>query len=327
MSATAESFRSRWHERAARWARKRQGVDALPLSLQARRIYIVPTRLGLGYALLLVCMLFTGLNYTNSLTLLITFMFGALLLLGMHDCHRNLKHLIVTHVEADDAWAGQPGIVELRLDNRSRRPRQGLRLRCTGGHSRTFDVPPFAVGVHHADYCLPRRGRHELGRMLLATTAPLGLFRAWTWLHLPLQVIVYPQPAGHRPLPASGGETQSLSAAAPAGGDEEWAALRPFQPGDSPRSVAWKHYARGAPLLVAQYEGVAGTRRLLDYRALDGLDVEARLSQLADWVLRCEAQHEPYALQLPESLLPFGIGPEQQRAALRALAQHPGYRA
>src|SRR5579862_1524822 len=57
----------------ARWARKRQGNDALPLTLRARRIYILPTSTGLAAAGLLFLMLLAGLNYNNSLALLLCF--------------------------------------------------------------------------------------------------------------------------------------------------------------------------------------------------------------------------------------------------------------
>ena len=43
--------------RMARWIRRRQGEDSLPLVLSRRRLYILPTRAGIGFALLLILML------------------------------------------------------------------------------------------------------------------------------------------------------------------------------------------------------------------------------------------------------------------------------
>lgn len=311
-------------QRIARWARQRQGEDALPLTLRSSRIYILPTRAGVGFAVLLFLMLAAGLNYTNSLTLFITFLFAGFALISLYDCHRSLRDLLIAQVEVADSFAGQPGRLEFHFDNRAARPRQALQLRCESGGVARFELPAATACVQQADFLLPHRGLHALGRIVLASNAPLGLFRCWCWLHLPLQALVYPAPQGRHPLPEAGGPRQREAAAQLASGDDEWSAMRPFQSGDSPRSVAWKLYARGAPLLVSQYEGEAGSRRVLDFAQLAGLDTEARLSQLAAWIIECERRREPYALQLPQQFIAADLGAAQQQRALRALALHPG---
>ena len=300
-------------------------MDALPLHLRPSRLYILPTRAGVGFALLLMMMLVGGLNYGNSLTLFITFLFAGFAFIGLYDCHRNLKDLVITQLEVADSFASQPGRLEFHFDNRASRPRQALQLRCESGSVVRFELPGATVCLQQADYRLPRRGQHALGRIELSSTAPLGLFRCWCWLHLPLQALVYPAPQGTLPLPQAGGPRLREAAAQLASGDDEWSSMRPFQTGDSPRSVAWKLYARGAPLLVAQYEGEAGSRRVLDFSALHDGDVEARLSQLAAWILECEQRREPYALQLPQQIIAAGLGADQQQRTLRALALFPGW--
>ena len=70
--------------------RRRQGPDALPLTLVRRRLYILPTRAGLTFGALLFLMLLAGLNYGNSLALFLTFLLAGFALVGMQQCHRNL---------------------------------------------------------------------------------------------------------------------------------------------------------------------------------------------------------------------------------------------
>jgi uncharacterized protein (DUF58 family) len=243
-------------------------------------------------------------------------------MVGIHECHRNLKGLRVVLAEAADSFAGTPGRIELRFENTLVVPRSGLTLRCEHGAANRFELPPLSVGLHHVEYLRTQRGRHRLGRIEISTTAPLGLFRAWCWLHLPIDALVYPPAAGKLPLPMLGAQRHGQQQRAQAAGAEEWAALRPFAAGDSPRGVAWKLYARGAPLLVAQYEGTASQHHTLDYQQLAGLDTEARLRQLCAWILQCEQLREPYSLQLPGETIASGVGLAQQRDALRALALH-----
>ena len=47
-------------------------------------------------------------------------------------------------------------------------------------------------------------------------------------------------------------------------GDEDFAGLRGFQQGDSPRHIAWKAYARDDEPRVKQYAGVAVSSVWLD---------------------------------------------------------------
>src|SRR4029079_2177516 len=96
------TLRVRLTERIARWARKRQGEDLLPVVLRARRLYILPTRAGYGAAVLLFVMLVAGLNYTNSLALLLTFLLAGFVLVGMHECQRTLLGLELISVHAPD---------------------------------------------------------------------------------------------------------------------------------------------------------------------------------------------------------------------------------
>jgi uncharacterized protein (DUF58 family) len=304
----------------ARWARARQGDDAPPLTLQSRRIYILPTRAGLVAAILLFLMLLAGMNYNNSLALLLCFLLCGVTLVSMHECHAMLSGLAVLRAEADNAYAGKLGELQLYLENAQARARSGLQLRSAGCPPSCFELPAAATRQIRLQYQAGARGRQRIERLELSSTAPLGLFRAWTWLHLPLQVIIYPHPAGARPLPAHGADPRRSGRRLHGGGEDEWAGLRPLQESDSPRSIAWKVYARGGPLLAAQYDAPAGMQRLLDFELLHGLALEPRLSQLAQWVLDCERHGESYRLQLPQLTLPIGQGVAQQRSCLTALA-------
>lgn len=318
--AAAATLRLRAGAALGRWARRRQGDDALPLTLLPRRIYILPTRAGLAFAVLLLAMLVAGLNYSNSVTLLLTFLLIGMVLVGIHECQRNLRGLRIVKVDATDAFAGRTGRIELRFENTLPLARCGLVLRTSGAPQEHFELPPLSLCVQALPYDATRRGRIALGRLEISTTAPYGLFRAWSWLHLPLDAVVYPRPHGALPLPGGDGPQIRQSARSRQGGGDDWAALRPFVAGDSPRAVAWKLYAREAPLLVSQYEIHAGADRVLDFAQLHGLGTEARLSQLCAWVLECARRDEAYALRLPHQSIPGGRGLEHQRRCLRALA-------
>src|ERR1700683_4359730 len=255
----------------ARWARARQGDDLPPLTLQARRIYILPTARGAAAAALLFLMLLAGMNYDNSLALMLCFVLCGVTLVSMHECHGMLSGLKLLRAEVDNTFAGQLGELQLYFENEQRRARSGLMLRSPGCVPSYFHLLPGGTQMVRLAFQAGARGRQRIDRLELSSSAPLGLFRAWTWLHLPLEAIVYPAPGGTRPLPLRSGDPRLGERRSRVGGEEEWAGLRPLQESDSPRSVAWKVYARGGPLLVAQYDAPAGMHRRLDFAALQSL--------------------------------------------------------
>ena len=308
--------------RAVAWSRRRQGEDAFPLELRARRLYILPTPVGVAFGLLLFLMMMAGMNYANSMALMLTFVLGAWAIVGMVECQRTLRGLAVLQGRADDAFAGGTGRFALQLRNPTRVARHSLALRCPGSPAQDFDLPAQAELWVTAAFEAGPRGRQRLDRLELATLAPFGLFRAWTWLYLPIDAIVYPRPAGERALPRSGAWHQSHSLATTGRDPGQWAGLRPYAEGDSPRSIAWKAWARGGPLLVGLYEGEGGDEHLLDESTLRDLPVEARLAQLAAWVEACTRDGSAFALELGGVRLPLDQGSEQRTAALRALALH-----
>ena len=290
------------------------------LAALAPRLYILPTRTGYSAGPLLLVMLVAGLNYTNSLALLLTFLLAGFVLVGMHECQRTLQGLEVSQLQVADCYAGQAGALELRFANDSPAPRRALMVSGPAGATAFFDLAAGAQLTVKVAQLHSRRGRHRVGRLELSSNAPFGLFRCWTWLHLPAEVIVYPRPHGTLPLPPAAAGRAARLAPTPNSGEDEWASLRAYQPSDSPRSIAWKTVARGGPFMVGQYAGAAGSDYRLSFAGLEALDLEARLSQLCAWTEQCARIGAACELDLPDAQVPLGNGTQHRRLMLRALA-------
>jgi uncharacterized protein (DUF58 family) len=299
--------------------RRRQGLDQLPVVLERRRLYILPTRAGLAFTALLFLMLLAGLNYANSLALFLTFLLSGFVLVVMQQCHRNLLGTEVVAALAPAVFARSTGTLQLTLGNTLGVPRLHLEARLPRGALGAADVPARSRLRLELPLAAPARGVVRIDRVRLSTAQPFGLFRAWTWLHTPITLLVYPHPHGALPMPADSARHTGTHPHAGAGADE-WLGLRPFRDGDSPRQVDWKAYAREAPLLVKEYVQGASELRLFDFSQLAPLDQEARLSQLARWVVDAEAHGERYGLILPGIQLPPDRGPEHRHRCLAALA-------
>jgi uncharacterized protein (DUF58 family) len=310
---------SRLREPFARWARRRQGDDRLPAVVSTRRVYILPTRGGMAYAALVFVMLLAGLNYSNSIAMIITFLLAGFGLIAMHLTHRNLAGLVLRDVATVDAFAGEHGQLLLTVENPADTPRIGIDCEAAESPRVAVDVPAGGKGRADLALALPKRGRVRIDRIHLSTAFPFGLFRAWTYVHYEVALVAWPVPRGrHEPPPqaASGGNAPSVHRA----GDEEWAGLREFRNGDSPRQVAWRAYARGRGLLVKTYESPAAHHRTFNLSDAPGANLEVRLEQLSAWVMAAHARGERYGLTLGPQVLEPGAGNQHRESCLRALA-------
>jgi uncharacterized protein (DUF58 family) len=317
--APLAKLRERLRQRAAEWARRRQGPDGLPLTLRRNRLYILPTRAGLAFGVLVLTMLVAGMNYANSLALLLAFLLAGFALVAMHECHRNLLGLSLREAAAAPLFAGSTGTLRLALENGSRLARHRVQAAVADEAPVTLDLTADGRGRVELPIRAHRRGVHRIDRLRVSSSHPFGLFRAWTWIHAPIEVIVYPRAAGSLPLPADSG-TRAGTWPRGAGGADEWFGLRPFRDGDSPRQVAWKAYAREAPLLVKQYRSSGSPLRLLSLHSAGQPDIESRLEQLARWILDAEATGDLYALELPGERIAAHRGPDHRHRCLTALA-------
>lgn len=313
------AIRRRLDARFDAWIRRRT-PGRLPVRFDRHRIYVLPTRFGLFFAVLLLAMGAGALNYNNNPALLLCLLLGGAGIASLLQAQLQLSGLAIHAIGAEPVAAGAP--LRLRVHARAddSRERRGLRVDCTG-QTATLDL---ANGAGEADIVLPTRVRGWLdpGRLRISTTRPLGLARAWAYAWADAPLLVYPAPeAGGPPLPTGRGE-QAQSRVSPGGEDVHH--LRDWRRGDSLRAVAWKASARRDALLVREFEQPQGADIVLDWQGLQALRHEDRIRRLARWVDEAERESRRYRLRLPgQPELGPGRGAAHRHACLRALALLP----
>lgn len=303
---------------------RRARQESGPVTLRQRRIYILPTREGLLLGGVLIAILLGAINYANSLAFALVFLLCGLGAIAMLHTWRNLLGLRVEVGHSTAVFAGETARFSLGLFNPDTTPRQAIILTSKQGARKDVDLMP---GIQWLELDRPavRRGRLSMGRLTIASRFPLGLFRAWSPLHLQMECMVYPKPAPSVGLPTG------LAADAGRGGQhglgqDDFAALRTYHPGDSLRHVHWKAVARGQGMYTKQFTGEAAEELWLAWELLPGLATEARLSQLCRWVLDADADGLVYGLRLPDISLQPDHGSHHRRRCLEALALYGEHR-
>jgi uncharacterized protein (DUF58 family) len=309
------------HPRLANWIWGFTPPERGTVVLVHRRVYILPTRLGWLFAGTLTILLVGSINYALALGFGLTFLLAGMGIAGMVQTARNLARLAVTPGRAEPVFAGDTAQFRLYLDGRAGFDRPAILARHLGsGAQLVLDIPAGSAGEVVLQVPAPQRGWLALGRVMLETRFPLGLFRAWSYVEPEARCLVYPRPE-RSPLPRASGEAARGAMRSPTPGNEDFAGLRGYQPSDSPRHVAWKAVARSGDMLTKQFAGESGAELWLDWQLLPAsLSSETRLSRLTGWVIDAERSGALYGLRLPGMELPPSHGDAHRTACLQALA-------
>ena len=305
--------------RVRRWARARQGVDPRVTVLRPGRVYILPTGVGLVFALMTFAMLLGSMNYNNNLSFVLTFFLIGLGFVAMHQCQRNLVGLELSFAGTEPVFAGQAAQFRIAVSNRSKSPRQRIRLYINGTESDIDDLQPGESRIFVLPVRTEHRGWITLERFGIRTLFPFELFRSWAWLHMEPRGIVYPHPVDEAPEPPAS-QTALGHRQHDARGEEDFAGLRRFNIGDSPRNVAWKAFARSGQLLSKQFSGADMSSQWFDFDQIASTNVEERLSTLTRWVVEADRTREDYGLRLPGCAFAPAHGEAHRRRCLEALA-------
>lgn len=316
------------------------------LTLNHRNLYILPTRAGWSFAAVLLVLLVASINEQVNLGYALTFLLGGSALAAAHQTHGNLQGIRLTLLSARSVHAGQVLKLNVILRNEHRkRGRWGLHIKprtaqrhgpeqaALSALAQPVEVLPGSDSAVELDVPAARRGWLDLPRITVDSAYPLGLFRAWAYWRPLTRVLIWPalDPLAP-PLPEWDGDAALTAAARRASqGHENPEGLRDYRRGDPLRWIAWKKsshaIASGTGLVTRTLEQSRSPDLWLDYEhspGLNGLDVEARLSRLATWLLQAEAgAHSTgaaYGLKLPGQRIACASGPHHLRTCLDALA-------
>ena len=285
---------------------------------------VLPNRNTIGLAALILAMWYAGVSQSNAAAYLLGFVVIGIAAVSVLHAWANVRGVTLDAEPIKPAFAGDQLCVHLIAVAHTRRGHPGVRVKaCHSRAAATFEE--ISAGQSQRVELSMRalvRGRHEAIDVQISTLFPLGFFTAQRVLTVAQPHIVYPRPEGSLPLPPSSVPAPHRRDGLRVAGDD-FAGTRAYQTGESQRHIDWKAVARGQPLLIKQWAGEADQTLHLDWDDLSQLDIEARLSQLARWVLLAERSGASYSLHLPQLSISPSRGDAHFHACLRALALYP----
>jgi uncharacterized protein (DUF58 family) len=292
----------------------RRGRENLPVKLHWRRLYVLPSKPGLFFFLIVSTMMLAGLNFNNNMSLMLVFLLFGMGQVILYKTFLNLKDVEINQVNAAPVFLGED--ISLKIQLNAQRPQYQIALSSNNGEA--VDNLDKGSGQWNLRIESEHRGYQILPRIKILTRYPLGLATVWAYCQPRASALVYPRP--EQPCPAfplhggmDGPETSVIQG-------DEMDDLRSYQSGDPIRDIAWKKSAQGQGTFVKKYHLKQGKELCFDYSQLNLTDIEARLSRLAAWVVEAEHQALIYQLILPQFDSGPGRGERHYHDCLTALA-------
>ena len=287
------------------------------------RFPLSPTTSFAGLLFVLVAIWYAASSQNNAASYLLLFALASVFLVSIPWTFSNLGGLQATVESVKPAFAGQELSLPVEVTNRSRATRYGIALALPDlgdAHERIDEIPAGKAARTVLRFPAAIRGEHEIGSLQLTSAYPLGFLRVLKQLPSPQRYVVYPKPAGEQRLPPEAARSGQSSSRREFGEGDDFAGVRAYVRGESQRHIDWKAVARGQALMTKQFTAESDGLLYLDFAAVRADDLEARLSQLALWVIEAERARRPYGLRLPVVEIPPSLGEPHLHRCLRALA-------
>lgn len=304
-------IKARWQHWFNNWLDKRQ-PKAREVTLSQKIIYILPSRFGLWFILLLILLYLLGTNYQNNLILLMSYMLVSVLLLALTLAWRNLHKLTVSCAPVLSAYAEETLMVPVSLQ--AAIPRQQL-------HCYFNPSLPASVADSSPQVMVPlptdHRGYFSLPRLTVHSYYPFGLFNCKSMLNLDYHYWVFPKPVTAETLPSfadnSGNKNQQA---------EDHDTIRSYQAGDSLKLMLWKRLARDPsnPVVKHAPSNPQAEPDWITIPAVSGAALEVALSKACYLMLQLEQRSKPYGLRINSKSINPSCGQQHLERCLRELA-------
>ena len=119
MTSAIVRLRQQWWERSAlKRIFQGEGPQTQPFELNRRRIFILPTRHGLFFAVVLFIMLLGAINYNNSLAYMLTFLLVSVAIVSMLHTYKNMAGLVFRAGHSEPVFTGQTATFGIHIDHK-----------------------------------------------------------------------------------------------------------------------------------------------------------------------------------------------------------------
>lgn len=287
-----------------------------------RDLYILPTRIGWYYSLILIALFAIAVKFDNQAAFMMLFILTSVGMIAMVYTHNNMIGLGLSAKPGKTVFVGELACFNLTVHNDHNKPRNAVWL-MSAGVQQLINVAANQQRSYELKFPTVHRGYLSCEQTTLTSHFPIGVFFCWTRRYNSQQrCLVYPQPLDLVPFPIDGSSSGKQAAKTNIQlGGEDFAGMKSYQPGDRLRDIHWPSLAKTNKLITVQHEAQNSSSINLSWFTLPSMmNIEDRLSQLCYWVIDAEQQGVRYQLEMPSHTIEYDNGLSHYHKCLTVLA-------
>lgn len=304
----------------------RQWVDkrlprAKEITLTQKKIFILPSKISLGLMVIIILLFLVGINFQNSLVYIVCFWLIALLVINIFYTYRNLSGLTIKAISAEPCFAGEKMVLELEVSRPVKQRKSAIYFGWKNEDLVEINLQEEQSTRIKLSHSSDNRGRFSPPRIDIFTRFPTGLNTAWSYATMDIDGVVYPEPIekSQSTEKQSSGE-EANDGQEILGGSSDFAGIREYQAGDSPKHIHWGQYAKTGELYTKSFLDYESHDVWLDWQNLNISGTESRLSHLSAMILAFHEDQKQYGLRIPGKEIQPNKGEAHKVRCLTALA-------
>ncbi|PWQ95393.1 DUF58 domain-containing protein [Leucothrix pacifica] len=290
-------------------------------TLSQKTIFIVPSKISVGLIAIIILLFLLGINFQNSLVYVVCFWLIALLVINILYTYKNIAGLTIKAVGAEPCFAGEKMVLELEVSRPVNQRKSAIYFGWKNEDLVELNLQEQQSTRIKLSHSTKDRGRFSPPRLDIFTRYPTGLTTAWSYAAVDMDAIVYPEPienSNQIDKREAGDETDE--GVEISGGSNDFAGVRQYQAGDSPRHIHWGQFAKTGDLYTKSFVDYESHEAWLDWEKLNIAGIEPRLSHLSAMVLQFNNEQRQFGLRIPGKVIEPSSGEGHKVRCLTALA-------
>jgi uncharacterized protein (DUF58 family) len=290
------------------------------ITLHNRRLYILPTRFGYLYVVMLLVLMLAAINYQNSMAFALTFLLTAIGIVSLWQTHKNLLGLQIELKATEPVFCGENLTLNFKLYNSNQNRRYAVGIQYLNQYPEYTGVNAESSAQIVLNLPTNTRGLYTPAGLILFTRYPTGLFHAWGYLKFDTPLLIYPTPVFSHQLQQKMISADSGNSTVDMSDGDDFAGLREHRRGESLSHISWKAFAQGRGMLTKTFQGHVSPALWIDWNDMSAGSLEARLSQMTALVIQAHQQGQKYGIMLPGITIEQDTGFTHRNQCLQRLA-------
>lgn len=277
----------------------------------------MPSAFGFAFGAMALILFFLAVGYANNLIYIFVFFLISVALTSVLITNKNVDGLEAENIFSENNFAEERGSFVASVRNYFSSPAWEISVffEKTEERSMTSSISSGEEQNISIYWTPSKRGVVKLPRLILQSTFPFGLLRAWKVFKKPREVLIFPSRKGDPQFPQKSFGSDELK------NSGLFRDHREYQSSDSMMRIDWRASARRQELLVKNFEEMEKPSLQFSWEQTSHIaDFELRLSQLCLWIDEAEKRGHQYSLQLGSKKTAMERGPTHWKACLEILA-------